>query len=262
MDLVEATARDFQAGPRHPWERARLNAVVALIERHAPLKPGDVVLDVGCGDTFVVEQLARIYPQVEYHAVDTAFTDDVVEHLRTRLRDTSVHLHRSLDDVHDRHVADVAIVLLMDVMEHVPDDGAFLDDVVSRRFVSRNTRFMVTVPSYEWLFSSHDRLLGHYRRYSTAALRRQLESAGLTITEHGRFFASLLPMRVLQTVRERLLNGRHAPATGLTTWGGGEVAARAIAAVLSVDVRLSMVLSRAGIHVPGLSNFAVCRKSA
>ena len=100
----------------------------------------------------------------------------------------------------------VAVVLLMDVMEHVPDDHAFLDDVVSRRFVSGDTRFVITVPAYEWLFSSHDRLLGHYRRYSSSLLRRQLQAAGLIVAEQGRFFASLLPFRVLQTLRERLFN--------------------------------------------------------
>jgi hypothetical protein len=262
MDLVEATARQFQTGPRHPWERARLSAILSLIERHAPLKPRDVVVDVGCGDTFVVEQLARLYPQVDFHAVDTAFTDDVVAHLRSRLQGTRVHLHRSLDDVHDREFGAVAIVLLMDVMEHVPDDRAFLDDVVSRRFVSRDTRFVITVPSYEWLFSSHDRLLGHHRRYSMPVLRRRIEAAGLIVTEHGRFFASLLAVRVLQAMRERMLNARPVPATGLTTWRGGNVAARALAVVLAVDARISIVLSRAGISVPGLSNFAVCRKSA
>ena len=81
MDLVEARALDFYSGRRHPWERARLTAVGSLIERHAPLKPGDVVVDVGCGDTFVVEQLARLYPGVHFHAVDTAFTDEMVQHL-------------------------------------------------------------------------------------------------------------------------------------------------------------------------------------
>lgn len=262
MDLVEATARHFQAGPRHPWERARLKAVLSLIERHAPLKPGEVVLDVGCGDTFVVEQLARVYPEVDFHAVDTAFTDDVVAHLRNRLQGTRVHLHRSLDDMRDSQVGAVAVVLLMDVMEHVPDDRAFLDDVVSRRFVSQETRFLITVPSYEWLFSSHDRLLGHHRRYSMSVLKRQIEAAGLIVTEHGRFFASLLVVRVLQAMRERILSARPLPATGLTTWRGSDAAARAIAAVLGADARVSMALSRAGISVPGLSNFAVCRKSA
>jgi hypothetical protein len=121
---------------------------------------------------------------------------------------------------------------------------------------------VVTVPAYEWLFSSHDRLLGHYRRYSAGLLRRQLEAGGLAVVEQGRFFGSLLPVRLLQTVRERLFNAPSAAATGLVTWRASELAARAIAAVLVVDARLTIAFSRAGIRLPGLSEFAVCRKSA
>jgi trans-aconitate methyltransferase len=262
MDLVEASARSFQSARRHPWERARLRVIGSLIQRHAPLKPGDLVLDVGCGDTFVVEQLAGRYPGVHFHAVDTAFTEEVIARLRHRLEGVSVSLHGSLDEVRDLPAGSVAIVLLMDVMEHVPDDRAFLRDVCSGPFVSPATRFVITVPAYEWLFSSHDRLLGHYRRYSTALLRRQLESAGLTVVEQGRFFGSLLPVRMLQTLRERLFKRPSAAATGLVTWRSSDIAARAVAALLVADARLSIAFGRVGIRLPGLSKFAVCRKSA
>lgn len=262
MDLVEASAAAFQSTRRHPWERARLNAVCSLIERHCPLKPGDLVLDVGCGDTFIVEQLARRYPGVSFHAVDTAFTDEVVHYLRGRLEGISVSLHASLDDVRDLPTESVAVVLLMDVMEHVPDDRAFLRDVTSRAFVSPATCFVITVPAYQWLFSSHDRLLGHYRRYSTARLTGVIEAVGLRVTEGGRFFSSLVAVRVLQALRERWFNRPSAAASGLVTWRGGETGTRAIAGALTADARLSIGLGRLGIRLPGLSNFAVCRKSA
>lgn len=221
-----------------------------------------MVIDVGCGDTFVVEQLARRYPGVQFHAVDTGFTDEVIQHLRGRLIGARVALHGSLDEVPPLPVGSVAVVLMMDVLEHVSDDRALLMDVASRRFVAGGTRFVITVPAYEWLFSSHDRLLGHYRRYSTPHLTRQIEAAGLLVIDDGRFFASLVPLRALQVLRERFFSATPAPATGLTTWRGGEIAARALAAVLAADARVSMVLGRLGIALPGLSKFAVCRKSA
>jgi trans-aconitate methyltransferase len=239
-----------------------LSAVRALIDRHAPLEPGDVVLDVGCGDAFVVEELARRYPGVHFHGVDPGLTHEVIGQIRGRLAGARISLHASLDDVEAVPIESVDVVLLMDVMEHVPDDRAFLHDVCSRRFISGDTRFVITVPAYPWLFSSHDRLLGHYRRYSAPLLERQIEAAGLTVTDRGRFFASLLPLRALRTVLERAFKVRPPAATGLTAWRGGEMVARVIAAALAVDARVSMVLGRAGIRVPGLSNFAVCRKSA
>src|SRR4051794_14802183 len=99
MDLVEATARQFDTPHRHPWEGARLATVRRLIEAHGGLAAGDVVLDVGCGDSYVAEQLARAYPSVRFVAIDTAFTDDLIARWRARMPVPNVSLFASLDEV-------------------------------------------------------------------------------------------------------------------------------------------------------------------
>lgn len=260
MDLVEARALGFEAGGRHPWERARLALVARLIARHTILRPGDVVLDVGCGDTFVVERLARAHPGVSFHAVDSAFTADVMAIYRSRLTVSNVSLFASLDDVpRDRPAS---LVLLMDVIEHVADDVGLLRDLMARPYVDKKTRVLITVPSYSSLFCSHDRFLGHYRRYSARTLSSAIVASGLAAIEAGHLFASLLPVRVLQVLRERVSQRIVEPATGLATWRGSESVARALAALLELDGRLALMMLGFGIRVPGLSKFAVCRKSA
>jgi hypothetical protein len=127
--------------------------------------------------------------------------------------------------------------------------------------VGRDTRLLITVPSYQSLFCSHDRFLGHYRRYSGSTLRALFTRLNLQCDAGGYLFASLLPVRVLQVLRERLAGSRDAP-TDLATWGGGAARARTLASVLTLDGRISLALARAGIRIPGLSNFAICRKSA
>jgi hypothetical protein len=259
MDLVEARARRFEAGVRHPWEQARLALVGRLVARHVRLLPGDAVLDVGCGDTFVVEALARTYPGAHFYAVDSAFTDEIIETFRARLGVRNVSLFASLDAVPLARPA--SLVLLMDVIEHVPDDVAFLRDLCGRPCVGQDTRLLITVPSYQSLFCSHDRFLGHYRRYSSRTLGRLLDTAQLVSIEAGHLFASLVPVRVLQVLRERMAGSADAP-TDLATWRGGEAKARALAAMLTFDGLVALLLVRIGVRIPGLSNFAICRKSA
>ena len=260
MDLVEARARGFDSGPRHPWERARLALAARLITRHVPLAAGDVVLDVGCGDTFVVESLATRYPAARFYAVDSAFTPSLIETFTARLTVANVSLFASLDDVPGERAA--SLVLLMDVLEHVPDDVALLQDLGGRRFFAAGTRLLITVPSYSILFCSHDRFLGHYRRYSTARLDALLRKARLSPIEAGHLFTSLVPARVLQVLRERLSPPVAKPSTGLSTWQGSEGLARALATVLEWDGRIALALLRVGLPLPGLSNFAICRTSA
>jgi Methyltransferase domain len=259
MDLVEAHARGFAAGPRHPWERARLALAARLIAQYVPLGPGDVVLDIGCGDSFVVESLARQYPDVRFYAVDSAFTSDLIEMYAQRLTVPNVSLFTSLDDVPADRAA--SLVLLMDVLEHVEDDHAFLRGVIGRRSVAAGTRLLITVPSYPGLFCAHDRFLGHYRRYSERAFLELTTSCGLAPLVSGHLFLSLVPARVAQVIGERLSpRPRHVP-TGLATWTGGEWLARCLAAVLEWDGRLALALLRLGILLPGLSNVAICRTS-
>jgi hypothetical protein len=151
----------------------------------------------------------------------------------------------------------------MDVIEHIEDEIAFLRDLRGRPMVGPGTTFLVTVPAYQWLFGSHDAFLGHYRRYSNRALRRRLEAAGLRVLDIGYFFTSLLPIRLLQVIKERTFGVKPgAEASGLVTWQGSEASAGLLRSALVLDARLSLLVKSAGLRLPGLSNYAICVKSA
>ena len=168
-------------------------------------------------------------------------------------------LFRSLDELRLERPA--ALVLLMDVVEHVPDDAGFLRDISTRAWVDGRTRVLLTVPSYAWLFSNHDRFLGHYRRYSTGTLRRVLTDSRLSTIDSGYLFASLLPARLAQIVGERVFRMGREPV-GLSAWRRERLVTSSIAAALTLDGRIGLALRRVGVGLPGLSTFAICRKSA
>lgn len=263
MDLVEARARGFQAETRHPWELARLELASRLIDRHVTLVPGAAVLDIGCGDAFVVSSLARRHPLARFYAVDGAFTDELMALYRERLAVPNVSLFASLEDLPPAQP--VALVLLMDVVEHIADDRGFLYDLRDRPWMSDDTRWLITVPSYQWLFSEHDRFLGHYRRYSFRKLHALLRSVRLTPLESGYWFTSLLVLRALQVARARLLGAGNGTATDdVVTWQGDERTTRRLTSLLMLDGGLGLRLSSLdlGLRLPGLSSFAICRKSA
>jgi hypothetical protein len=89
------------------------------------------------------------------------------------------------------------------------------------------------------------------------------DRVSLRSVESGYLFASLLPVRVFQVLRERVGGGGgDDAATDLATWKGSAARARALASMLVVDGRVALSLARLGIRLPGLSNFAICRKSA
>lgn len=263
MDLVEARARGYKTPVRHPWETARVEVVARLIRRHVALGPETIVMDVGCGDTFVVEQLATEHRDAWFYAVDTAFTSELVEHFRARLNNPRILPFPSLDAIAPPILRPASLILLMDVIEHVEDDRTFLAGLRGWPYIDRHTKFLITVPAYQSLFCSHDVFLGHYRRYSSRALRRLLESSGYRVLEIGYFFASLVPIRLLQAAKERVIGRKPDHDTsGLVTWSGSERMAALMRALLVYDARVSMLLTKLGVTLPGLSNYAICVKSA
>ncbi len=150
------------------------------------------------------------------------------------------------------------LVVMLDVAEHVADDRAFMQSIVSRNLAKASTggRLLFGVPAWPWLWTSHDMRLRHERRYTPTAARSLLHQANLDVLESGGLFPTLLPIRALQMARERLLSqavpGLEGQPTGL--------AARAVDALLTFDGLLARNASRHGLNLPGLSWWALCAR--
>ncbi len=79
-------------------------------------------------------------------------------------------------------------VFTLNVLEHIEDDQAVLSELAKK--LKSGGRLMIYVPAFQSLFSSMDRAVGHYRRYSLAQLSERVSSAGFEIRE-ARYVDSL-----------------------------------------------------------------------
>jgi SAM-dependent methyltransferase len=70
-----------------------------------------------------------------------------------------------------------AVVTMLDVLEHLEDDVAALREVA--RILRPGGIVLITVPAFSFLWSRHDELAHHYRRYRRFELCRRLREAGL-----------------------------------------------------------------------------------
>ena len=76
-------------------------------------------------------------------------------------------------------------VVMVNVLEHVKDDGAALSGIF--RLLRPGGHLLAFVPALPWLFSAMDVALGHYRRYRKGPLIRLAESAGFEVVS-ARYF--------------------------------------------------------------------------
>lgn len=80
---------------------------------------------------------------------------------------------------------------LFDVVEHIKDDRAFMEMI--RFHLCERGRVYLTVPAYDVLWSLEDQVAGHYRRYSSAAIRELLAKSGFAVEYLTGFFQFLPP---------------------------------------------------------------------
>jgi len=254
MDLKELPTRAFD---RHPWEIARATFFLRLLREW--IAPGGLrVLDAGAGDGyFAARMLAELPGLREVLCFDPAY--DAAWIARQVPRDDRI----SFSALRPTERCD--LVVLLDVLEHADDDLALLKDTISAS-AAPNAWFLLSAPAYPSLFSRHDQILGHRRRYFPSAFRALAAQAGLRELDHGQLFTSLLLPRALAKLRERTRAGRPTvPATtghvqtALGSWHHGAMTTSAVSALLHLDTAAARLASKWRLPLPGLSTWLLAR---
>lgn len=264
MDLVEVKNRKSEIENRHPWELARLEVVNSLLKNIIKNRKNFNVLDIGCGDIFLISKLSDLYPEVNFYAIDIAFDNDIILKLKEDVGSRKIFLFKSLEEANAHLKGQADLVLLLDVIEHIQDDISFLNSLNSSPGINIDTQILITVPAYQFMFCSHDHFLGHYRRYTNKNLEETIRKTGFKKTEIGYFFTSLIPPRIIQVFKEKLMKPDLSnKTTGLVEWNKGKFITQSMKNVLLFDFKITNTIKKLfGINLPGLSNYIVCKKQA
>lgn len=243
MDLGETDINI--AVKRHPWEQARAAFVCRLLRRFIPEGSGRL-LDLGCGDCYLLARLAAAYPQLEPSGCDTALTPEAVSLLERRYPSCRLYAETGPE------IGPFDLITMCDVVEHVADDHGFLASIAGDAMLRSGGLVLITVPAFNALFSEHDRRLRHWRRYERPRLVGLAASVGLRPLASGYFFCSLLLPRLLQ---RKTGTSPHADR-----WEHGSLFTGAVRSVLLADAAICRLLSSLNLHLPGLSCYLIAQK--
>lgn len=176
---------------RHWWWQARKRFVGGHVARLARERQLHDILDIGCGNGLFFDVLSR-YGTVRGIEPDASLVSDHGKwrsHIEVRPFTADYPTDRPLD-----------LILMLDVLEHIADDAAAVRHV--HALLKPGGYYLLTVPAMMWLWSMHDVVNQHHRRYTKRTLRTVLEAAGFRILRLQYFFgwtvAPMLLRRVLK----------------------------------------------------------------
>lgn len=235
---------------RHWWFRGRRRVLRAEIGRLMLPREADI-LDAGCGSGRNMEELVA-YGRVS--GIELSEQAAAIARARN-LGEVKVgqveHLPwapRSFD-----------LLICLDVIEHTPDDRVSFAELL--RVCRPEGHLLVTVPAYEALWSSHDELSRHYRRYSKRTLARAATAAGWELERMTSFNSLLLAPAAAMRLLQRASSAEHSRDAG----GAGDldVGPAWLNPVLEWPMRMEARWLATGRTLPvGLSLLAVLRRPA
>ncbi len=180
----------------HWWFQARREILVQIINTFVP--KGAAVLDVGCGTGFILEKLQHDY---EAHGLD--HSEVAVRYCHERGLTFVKHGLLGEETFNGKKFQ---LVSFLDVIEHIEDDFTVVS--IAKSYLSDNGYLMITVPAFQFLWSAHDEIHHHKRRYTKESLKNLLEKAGYTVRYITYFNTLLFPMITLIRAVGKL-TGRH-----------------------------------------------------
>jgi len=173
----------FEIEENHWWFRGRRRMIWALLRR-AGITSSPRILDAGCGTG---RNMIEFRGLGEPEGVD--FSPEAVEfcHLRglSQVVEAPVEKLPYEDGRFD-------LILATDVIEHLDDDRRALTEL--RRVSAPGGHLLITVPAYQWLWSSFDDSLHHRRRYTVSHLAAQARAAGWEPQVETYFYSAMLPL--------------------------------------------------------------------
>jgi SAM-dependent methyltransferase len=180
---------------RHWWYRARREVVAALIERAVQPPKDAKLLEIGCGTGHNLAMLGK------FGEVDALEVDDIARAMaeerlgRPVLSAPLPELAGLPDDRYD-------VVAALDVIEHIPDDKSALEGIA--RVLKPGGKLVMTVPAHQWMWSAHDVVNHHQRRYSKSGLKRLIEGSPLKLDSIGYLNSLLFPVAIAQRLASKI----------------------------------------------------------
>jgi len=177
---------------QHWWWRARERLILSAIEEIRRNASTDRILDIGCGDGLLFDQL------VKFGDVEGVEPDRSLITGRGPWRDK---IHISPFDRTFQPGKRYSLILMLDVLEHFREARNCLTHAME--LLDSKGTLILTVPAFPCLWTSHDDLNRHFKRYTKKSLIALTSQVDMKILKCQYFFHWIFAPKLLLHFKER-----------------------------------------------------------
>jgi len=180
---------------RHWWYRARRDILGELIRREISLPAEARILEVGCGTGHNLPMLGA------FGHVDAIEIDEAAREIASHRLGHPV-MNAPLPELSGVGSGNYDLIAILDVLEHIEADREALVSLASK--LRPGGRILITVPAHPWMWSAHDVVNHHHRRYTRRTLRAVVAEAELKLEMMSWFNSLLFPLAAAARLAGRI----------------------------------------------------------
>ncbi len=144
-------------------------------------------LDIGCGTGFNLVWLQQFSTDV----CGLEFSDEAIKFAKRRSPSLSIFKSRFPED----NISDkFDLITMLDVLEHIDNEKDSIKKL--NDLTKKDGLVVITIPAFNFLWSEHDSLLQHKRRYTIGKLKQIFKNSGLKI-EFISYYNAILFLPIL-----------------------------------------------------------------
>jgi ubiquinone/menaquinone biosynthesis C-methylase UbiE len=162
-ELIKMESMDF-------WTNTKIKIVKKMLNKEKISN----ILDLGCGTGFISYSLAKM----GYKVTGIDVSEKIVISAKKRYKNKNLQFIKK-NILKTKLKPQFDCILILDVLEHIRNDLEILKK--AKKLLKKGGILILKVPSYPSLYGMHDKVHGHYRRYSFNDLLPKLEKLGFSI---------------------------------------------------------------------------------
>ena len=160
---------------------------------------GKNIIEVGSGPGSISKKLIEYNPEklfcIEPSKMIFEKLKITIEKIKIETKDKIkiTPLNNFLSDSADNlQKEDIDTIIYINVLEHIEDDLGELK--IMNNTLSDSGHILIFVPALQWIYGTHDKNCGHFRRYYKKDLKQKIEEAGFEVVSIKYFdFLGILP---------------------------------------------------------------------